>query len=203
MSSTEWTQWEAATSVADLAQLTALWLEGVLPSQPGYQPRCGPDPETEPLIPVLAAACRAGYLTDGSQPGSALGRGYDGALWTQRAAVTGWIDTHLVDQLAGMAEDAGLVVITHTVRRHWWSRREHGWVDVTRRAGRVCTGFGGQHTRNALRWQYAECGPAAIDAVLGSVQLTIAAPEYGPSEQVWRVLARWAANRVTRTEASA
>ena len=79
MSTADRQAWEAARTLADLGELTAQWLEGAIASQPAYTPGCGPDPETAPLIPVLACCNRAGYVTNGSQPGEA-GTGYDGAL---------------------------------------------------------------------------------------------------------------------------
>jgi hypothetical protein len=202
MTDTDWAPWEAAASLRDLGDLTARWLEGTLPSQPGYMPGCGPEPETLPLIGVLAAANRAGYLTGASQPGRGPERGYDGALWTQRAAVDGWIAADRAEGLADAATDGGLLVITHTVRRRG-GRRERDWVDVTRHAGRVFTGFARQRTRADLRFQYEGCGASAIAAVCASVQLTLAAPGYGPDERVWRVLAAWAADHTTRKDVRA
>jgi hypothetical protein len=196
---TEWSGWETARTVHDLGRLTALWLTGALPSQPGYMPNYGPDPETEPLIPVLAAANRVGYLTDASQPGCSPSVGYDGAIWTQRAAVSGWMHPDTADELADTAIDAGLIVITHTVRPHRWSRRDRGWVDVTRRAGRAVTGFGAQRTAADLRFQYQEC-PAATAALLTATQLTLAAPGYGPDERVWHVLAEWSGQSTGRVK---
>jgi hypothetical protein len=65
-------QWRAAKTVADIGKLTAAWLEGRLPSQPGYEANCGPDEDTRELVPVLAALNRAGYATSSYNPGSSL-----------------------------------------------------------------------------------------------------------------------------------
>ncbi|MDQ3275031.1 MAG: hypothetical protein M3Q39_08390 [Actinomycetota bacterium] len=96
--------WYRARSLADLGELTARWLEGGIGSRPGYQPRCGPDVETRRLIPTLAALNRGGYLTNSSQPGEAPTVGYDGRLWSQRAAVSGFTDRATLDRIhAAMA----------------------------------------------------------------------------------------------------
>jgi hypothetical protein len=61
--------WRAARTLPDLGNATADWLEGKTASQPGYAPGHGPDTETTGLIPGLAAANRAGFVTRQSQPG--------------------------------------------------------------------------------------------------------------------------------------
>jgi hypothetical protein len=55
------------------ASLTAQWLEGEIRSEPRYFSR--PDAETAPLIPVLAACNRAGFLTGATSTPAAAGRG--------------------------------------------------------------------------------------------------------------------------------
>lgn len=186
-------RWRAACSLHDLGQLTAAWLEGEIASQPGYAPNCGPDLETEELIPVLARANRAGYVTAGSQPGVDEETGFDGAKWTQRAAVEGWMLPRRAIELAEAATNAGLIVLTHPVLIRRLGRRECGWVDVTRRNGEVVTGFGRQRRRRDVEFGYAECGASAIDAVLTACHLTLAAPEYGADHRVWDLLDRWTA----------
>lgn len=189
--------WRDAENLHDLGQLTASWLEGEIASQPGYAPGYGPDEETHALVPALARANRAGYVTDASQPGVPEQTGYDGATWTQRAAVEGWIEPHRAAELADAAENAGLIVLTHRVLTRRFARRAPGWIDVTRRNGQVVTGFGSQRRRRDVRFQYAECGDGAVEAVLNAVQVTITAPEYGPDQRVWQLLDHWAGEQRT------
>ena len=135
MSTADRRAWEAARTLADLGELTAQWLEGAIASQPAYTPGCGPDPETAPLIPVLACCNRAGYVTNGSQPGEA-GTGYDGAWWEQRAAVEGFASPAVAERIWEAAEPAGLTVIAHapaTLPR--WRIRYDQAVPVTRAPG--------------------------------------------------------------------
>lgn len=194
MSRADRERWYAARDLRDLGRLTALWLEGEIKSQPGYEPGCGPDEETEELIPVLARANRAGYVTDGSQPGLADTIGFDGATWTQRAAVEGWIAPDRAPELADAARRAGLIVITHTVLNRRFARRCREFIDVTLRENQVCTGFGSQRRASDIRFQYDECHRAVINAVINSWQLTIAAADYGPDQTVWEVVNHWAVN---------
>lgn len=178
-------RWHAATTLRDLGELTALWLEGQIDSQPGYQPGFGPDEETTDLIPVLARLNRIGYLTDCSQPGRDPGAGYDGATWCQRAAVSGFAEPAVADAIAATASAAGVLVYTAAVSRwdHLGDR-----IPVTTRAGRPCTAFGGRRSRRGLKFQYEDCSDAAVNAVLGAVQLTIVDPEWGQRDTLWTLL---------------
>jgi hypothetical protein len=194
-------RWAAAWTLRELGELTALWLEGRLASQPGYMPNCGPDEETTPLAAVLAHANRAGFVTESSQPGEGEEVGYDGAVWTQRAAVEGRIEPSHAAGLIDAARASGLVVITHRVGRRF-TRRSSTSIDVTRRNGRTMTWFGRQLFRGDLETLYPECNQLAFAQLVGAVQLAIAAPEYGPHDRLWQVLADWSTSRHT-TVASA
>lgn len=59
--------WGAATSLADLASLTADWIDGTLSDHPGWSGP--PDTETYQIAEPLIALNRAGWLTIDSQPG--------------------------------------------------------------------------------------------------------------------------------------
>jgi hypothetical protein len=83
--------WQSAASLPELANLTADWLQGCNLYLPGYD-AIAPDNETLPLTGRLAAYNRAGLMTTESQPGHGPTPGYDGWLWSQRAAVTGFCD---------------------------------------------------------------------------------------------------------------
>lgn len=178
--------WRAAATLDELGELTAQWLEGSLASQPGYLANCGPDEETTELVPTLAAANRAGWLTDSSQPGWGPGLGYDSAVWCQRAAVEGYAAPELAGQVAAAAKAAGLLVVTHP-RASRFPRLRDG-VAVTTRAGRPVTGFGHRRTYRSLAFQYAECSDTAVAAVCEAVQLTVIDPDWGPRDRLWAVL---------------
>jgi hypothetical protein len=168
--------WQQATSLTDLGALMATWLEGGLASRPGYQARCAPDDETRELIPSLAAACRAGFVTTDSQPG--LDEHARGRHWRQRAAVQGYVaDAALLRALTAAASRNGCRVIAHT--RHHLDREP--WVEVTTVDGEVVTAFGERMSRPHLKVQWSGIDRAAFTAVEAAWQVCIYHPAWGPS----------------------
>src|ERR1035438_8169724 len=114
-------RWASARTLPDLGELTALWLEGEIGKAPGYDD--GPAPETRDLIPVLAAANRAGFITSGSQPGS-LSEYSD-----QRAAVEGFAAPETLDRLRSALritiDGSGLLLVVQAKEAPWrmsWDR---------------------------------------------------------------------------------
>jgi hypothetical protein len=160
--------WRAVHTVDALGQLMALWLEGHIASQPGYLDY-RPDPETDELIPVLAAANRSGFLTTCSQPGLDTSEGH---CVEQRATVSGHIaDPALLVRLAVAARDAGLIVSIDGQ-----PGIAEGMVPLT---------------WDDLRDLWRPCRRAAIDAIARAAQVTIAAPEIGAAgDRLWDVLAQ-------------
>lgn len=174
-------RWAEARTLADLGELTALWLEGRISSQPGYAPGYGPDPETRSLIPTLASLNRAGYFTTSSQPGLPTEDDVKGSRWKQRAAVDGHVaDRLLLDRITTAARRADLLIDLGCEP-----------IVVTTQDGQARTGFGGRLPRGHLRRTYAGVvGSSALADLRTATHLTIAAPEYGPAgERLWGVLA--------------
>ncbi len=187
MSRADKRRWRSAAGLKDLGALVAAWLIGDIASQPGYQPHCGPDEETQHLIPVLVAVNRLGFVTDSSQPGFA-GYGYDHHWWEQRAAVSGLVDDpELRDRLVAAAELAGLTVVQHDMT----PRRHAEGVPVTRSLGRARTHFGGFLSVRDLRtvWQPEIIGRRAFEKVTAAWQLTLIDPEWGRDDVLWEALA--------------
>ncbi|MEU3189495.1 hypothetical protein ABZ686_02370 [Streptomyces sp. NPDC006992] len=184
MSRADRRRWRSATTLAELGDLMAQWLEGRIASQPGYQPNCGPDEETEPFVGLLAAANRLGWVTTCSQPGVAE-TGWDGAWWEQRAAVEGFVpaDGHLLRRLAAAAEAAGLLAVIHDRL----DTPGTGAVPVTTRNGEIVTGFGGALSSRDLHSIWHRF-PGAAAAAAAAVQFTLIDPDWGPSHRLWGVL---------------
>lgn len=184
-------RWAAATSLLELGDLVALWLEGAVASQPGYQPNCGPDNETVPLVATLAAANRSGFVTHSSQPGYD-GLGYDQARWAQRAAVGGFVD------LAGcavlellVANVPGLHVIAQTAGR---TRVSYDLAEaVTCREGEERTWFGARLPRRHIADLYEECNPRMHQVLFRAVQVTVVDLQWGRETALWPVLDAFAA----------
>ncbi|MFD5899647.1 DUF6919 domain-containing protein [Streptomyces sp. NPDC060366] len=179
--------WRSAAGLRDLGSLVAAWLIGDIASQPGYQPKCGPDEETWHLIPVLVAVNRLGYVTDGSQPGFD-GPGDDGQRWLQRAAVSGLVDDpQLRDRLVAAAKMAGLTVVQHDMT----PRRHAEGIPVTKSGGHDYTWFGRFLPVRDLQtvWQPEIIGRRAFGKVAGAWQLTLIDPEWGRDDVLWEALA--------------
>lgn len=179
--------WKSAKTVADLGKLMARWLEGEIASRPGYQPRFGPDEETEHLVPTLAALCRAGYVTTCSQPGFA-GTGADGMWWEQRAAIELVVtDADLLHRLVDAASAAGFITRIND-HRHGGSHQDDAVV-VTTRDGEPVTAFGGRISRADMAIQWPGLDRALYDQVAHGTYVSIVAPEYGTAgERLWVVL---------------
>ncbi|MFE0453126.1 DUF6919 domain-containing protein [Streptomyces sp. NPDC058914] len=179
-------RWKTAATLADLGDLMALWLEGAISSWPGYQPGHGPDEETRDLAPTLAAANRAGYVTITSQPGIDPDTGFDGLVWSQKAAVEGFVrDYDLLRSLTDAAYAAGLDIEIADML----DTGERG-ITVTLRDGQPYTTFGGYLNGAVLRGIWRGIGAGALDDVFRAVRVTLAAPEYGAAAgaRLWEVL---------------
>ena len=185
--------WASARTLAELGELTARWLEGAIPSVPGYTGE--PDPETAELTPVLARLNRAGFVTTCSQP-AFDGTGYDGAHWQQCAAVEGFTDSpDLVMRIRQGERAYGLAVIAHdpaTLPR--WRFRWGRETAATWRAGEEYTWFGVQIPRRYIRGSLfggGICCRKGLDAFCSAWQVTVIDPERGRPDVLWRTL-EWA-----------
>ncbi|MDW8803656.1 hypothetical protein P1P68_02250 [Streptomyces scabiei] len=176
--------WAAARTLSDLGDLTAQWLEGTLEALPGGAYRGGPDEETGPLVPALAALNRAGYVTIQSQPGCD-GPAFDGRRWCQRAAVMCLTDRAGLLRLTRTARNAGLLLAVHGADRSGPVRD----ILVTTWGGREQTGFGDRLRRSHLRREYAGCHRDAVRAVFDAHQVTLVDPQWGRGALLWASLA--------------
>jgi hypothetical protein len=168
--------WAECTNVRDFGRVNALYLHGLIGSQPGYAASHGVDEETAELVPVLAAANLAGFYTTSSQPGC-----HDG--FEQNAYVVGYADYATMTRLLSLLTDSGLNYrIAHTT-----SRRD--FAD----AGRIRWGI---QTAGDVESDVEEvCNPVGIQALLGSYQIVIEDPEAGRDDQLWWRLALFAFER--------
>ncbi|MFE9064913.1 DUF6919 domain-containing protein [Streptomyces violaceusniger] len=178
--------WKQAASVADLGNLMADWLEGRLG---GWTPNYlddRPDEETNHLIPVLAAACRAGFVTTNSQPGCAPERGYDGRMWRQRAFVEGWIaDGALLARIRAEAKQAGMTVVAHGP-----SSRGGGCIPLTDADGEIQMAAGDYPGhRRLMNSEWRGIGRHATNQLRHATYLTLIDPVWGRDDRLWRALA--------------
>jgi hypothetical protein len=182
-------KWSEARTLADLGVLTAAWLEDKLPGDHpnGYD---RPDEETLPLVPSLAAACRAGFVTVNSQPGCV--ETFEGQLLEQRAWVEGLADTALCERIAGLAEARGLRVF---VSRASDPDSPVGFAATLVDGARYdedgyayCqVGLRQEPEYVAVCWE--GCSEDAVTAAVGAWQVTVVDPEVGRNDVLWPVLA--------------
>jgi hypothetical protein len=179
-------RWAAAESLADVAELTAQWLLGQLPAQPGYH---GPvdvdDLDDDVDVPLgmaglLAGVNRAGMLTTGSQVGY-TGPGYRGD-WQQNAAVEGLIGGGDFRRLQQLCQQAGVKTAIGGPG-----------VTVTVHNGRRWTIFGAARTDLGDTWTgYGMCGAGAGAALKTALAVVVYDPEPGRNDRLWKVLAEFA-----------
>ncbi|GGJ86930.1 hypothetical protein GCM10011583_18170 [Streptomyces camponoticapitis] len=174
--------WRTASTLADLGELTARWLEGDLKSQAGYQPRYGPDEETAELIPTLAAACRAGFLTDNSQPGE--DETAAGVRWQQRAAVDGYLtDLDLLSRIRAAAKAEGVLLVVNQP-----GGRARQGIPATKADGETYTWFGRAPTRADRRISWDGVSRAAHREIAAARHVTLIDPEWGRNDRLWPLL---------------
>jgi hypothetical protein len=174
--------WAEARTLADLGRLTADWLEGRLEGEHpnGYD---RPDDETTSLIPSLAAANRAGFVTLNSQPGSV--KIVDGEVWTQWAEVTGLIaDAGLLDRLVAQAWRRGIQVFVYP---DWVNGG--GWeTPVTTRDDEPVTFSGHDMGIDEVRLHWEGCPRQAVRAAVGSARVTLVDPRSGRTDPMCQLL---------------
>jgi hypothetical protein len=200
MSPADARRWASATSLADLGELTALWLEGELGQAPmNFGP---PAEETAELTQVLAAVNRAGFVTDCSQPG--MNRPWQGSIlswtappgsvWCQCAAVSGFASAETCGLLETFV-DPELIYGVAGIGAEWpaptcWNVTKVGaggdWLEAT--------WFGEPISRTELECQIGPtCSSAAVTALCDARQVTLIDPEWNRNDRLWPLLERFAA----------
>lgn len=207
-------KWAQARSLAEVGELMAQWLEGRITYQPAYGGDA-PERETEPIRHLLAACCRAGYVTTCSQPGAVDRKTGEPC---QRAAVEGFCDPAAWSRLGPVAYGAGLIVIAHDPAKVArcrlrlrggccrWCTRLPGAVPVTRWEGSAERWFGSRRSHGDLRdihVGYGECHPDAVRAITRAWQVTLIEREWGANAVLWPLLERWASSVTTMAGAGA
>jgi hypothetical protein len=163
--------------------LMARWLEGDLTSWPGYAV-AGPDDETADLVPTLARANRAGFVTDASQP-ACDETGVNGHRWRQRAAVSGLVgDEELLNALARVAEAHRLTILVRTVDEG----SQRPGITVTQVDGEAYTAFGSRLSRRELRHMWLGVSWSALAEIEAAWQVTLIDPMYGRDDRLWTAL---------------
>lgn len=179
--------WKGAKTLRDIGALTARWLEGDIASQPGYMPNCGPDDETEPLIPVLAMLNRAGVYTLASQPGLPDTADSEGSVWCQRAAMDGFIEPGHVEMLRQAAQDAGLMMALSREATERWG------IEATTVDKVGYTWFGRWLAPGDIDFYFDDLSVAGLATVQAAEQFALVDPQWGRVDSpLWPMLERFA-----------
>lgn len=195
--------WRSATTLADLGELTAALLEGDIPDRPGWIGN-GLNTETAPLIPTLAALCRAGFVTTSSQPGfndSFDTRPAEQPAWQQRAAVQGYTDALTLEWLTAALAPTRFQMVIWTIPTHHLVGNPvlsglNAGVTVTREGGADRTWFGRQLTRREITSEAGGClTRAAITTICTAFHVLIFDPLWLGDNDLWPVLRRAAQPR--------
>jgi hypothetical protein len=175
-------RWATALTLTDLGELTALFLEGKISQTPSH---CAPpDPETTPLLAMLASVNRAGFMTHQSQPG--IPRDEHGSA--QRANVSGFASDEAFARLVAAVATADLII---TAGR---AGQEFGpFFPITLDYGEEFTWDGLAINAEEISYHYGPyCRPEAVAELQRAWQVTIIDPEWGRNDVLWPVLTAFA-----------
>jgi hypothetical protein len=128
---------------------------------------------------ILAAANRAGFVTDFSQPGVD-----DKSGLVQRAAVYGFASAATFTALAAAAADTELIIAAARAGSAYRGTP----IPVTRVNDRDCTRVGNVFSREEIADHYDCCSPAAVDVLSRAWQVTLIDPRWARNDHLWTVL---------------
>jgi hypothetical protein len=143
---------------------------------------------------MRSAGDRAGYVTTVSQPGEEPAPGYDGRLWTQRAAVQGFASADAIAGLRPCTAGTPLIVLV-TGPADSIERGQESRIPVTLAGDQENTWFGSHLDRGDIEDDqagYGICHPGAIEALCAAWQVTIIDPEWGRNDVLWPALGSFA-----------
>jgi len=168
--------WVDATTLHDLGEATARWLERTLAYHPvSPYSEDGPDPETDGLIELLAAANRQGFVTTWSQPGVKKGR------LSQRAHVSGVCSEEMFVRLRDAAEANDLIVLACAPGQWHTTDLSYPVTQVSATNQTWAGRFGQVHDEFAPY-------PAASRILAACWEIDIVDPRWGRNNRLWPVL---------------
>ena len=171
--------WPQATTLTDLGELTAQWLEGRLDHYPCYD---GPiDPETVLLVEALAGFNRHGFLTIFSQPGQPI----DEVGFGQRAAVAGFTSARVAKRLARLGLQTDLLVMAFKP-----GKRGGYPVPVSLADGRPVTFQGRSWGNREFDCFASACSTQAMAALEAAWKVSILDLQWGRNDYLWSQVAR-------------
>ena len=165
LTATDRALWARTRTLRDVADLTSLWLQGKVSSQPNYYGPVDVDEHLAPGITAALVACNdAGWLTQTSQAG--LDADDDHGHWLQQAWVAGYAPRALADRITDAAMADGYHVIQWT-RRDWRARWAVTTCDMQWETADSWT------PPRYVRFLYRGVGRSALREISAAQQLTI------------------------------
>jgi hypothetical protein len=169
--------WADARTLRDLGELTARWLEGTIDYQPAWE-SARPDPETDVLVPVLAALNRSGFVTHFSQPGTSL----ELERVQLRAAVSGFTTEEVIDRLQGAVLGTELIVFAYPPGGGLSGQQ----VPIGISYGNACRWAGAEMAAQEVDEYYGkDLHPDAIACLKGAWQVTVIDARWGRNGVLW------------------
>ncbi|MCU1486191.1 MAG: hypothetical protein JWN67_2937 [Actinomycetia bacterium] len=158
--------------MAELAELTARWVEGdlVVPEVNGGTP----DPETLEIASHIAAINRLGFLTEFSQPGEEVG-GY-----LQRASVSGYCSEGTCNAILAALVPTDLVILAVPAMLDSYVQ-----IPISLDDGVECTWAGGNS--DPADSEFGEA-PGALAEVRDSWHVDVIDPVWGRNDVLWPAL---------------
>jgi len=169
--------WRAATRYEELCSLGAAFLAGDHAHFPGWGAK-DTDEETDDLSDLLAACCRAGFLTVASQPGAPEEPGADGRPERRRAFVTGFAMGPTAEALLGLG-DQGLLA-AHALTED---------LPLGLRGDEVFLALGPGAREAELELFAHDLGPAGLQALSDARWVCVVDPAWGRDDHLWPALA--------------
>lgn len=173
--------WREAQTVPELGRYGAAWCRGELGTHPsGYDV---PDPETVPMLPVLARANDAGFFTYQSQQGGRFEEGADGVV-EAKAFVQGYLERADLEEFRRHLEGAGMLVLDSMTNDEPTLRYcDNDWGEV---GGTWCA----RHDDSLNHVSSAAC-----DSLADAADLYVLDVVWCRKDALWIALDEWAASR--------
>jgi uncharacterized protein DUF6919 len=174
--------WQEATTLAELGEVTARWLEGSIEYCPYYM---GPGPTAEAegagLLPVLVRFNRHGFVTIDSQPGIPVS-----ARGAQRAFVSGFCSEEMARRIERSIWATDLIALPSQPGAPVCELQ----IPVTLDGLAPMTWLGLVMDRAIIELSYREpeFSPAIRSAIAEAWQLAVFDPRWGRNDLLWTTL---------------
>lgn len=167
--------WYTATTLEDIGELTARWIEGTSTYHPCYGSSTV-DYETRPLRQILAGYNRKGLITTFSQPGEPIDDEGNG----QRASLQGYAQEALAKRIAALGLHTDLLVFIFEP-----SGGGGYQVPITIQDFQPLTWNGGCLGYEELECFAEDCSEEALQSLKEAWSVIVIDPQWGRESYLW------------------